>query len=537
MISATLTRLLDADKIEILNFVKHAFHRESNLQRAALKVSEEGPDFDTILIAFLKDDLKRLNLNDEEIAVLKERLYHFLIFATRQQQIARALKDPDKAAAILGEKRNYDPAQLPERLLKGHLLFEYNQNTLLWEKQTKQIRTMLTMRHERSFVEMIMGSGKTYFGIPITDFYTADGEWLPVNIWPASMKRTNIDQISVQAENIFDQDVYAFSFSRNEPLTSSQLEGRLLALLKALKEKGQVNMSKEDHQALELIWLEHLKKSRTDKSPEIGKKARLLTEIVRLFRVKGRGIIDEAHEAFRRDKMLNHPIGAKKKLDKTDISVVEQFALALLSPDVVAIFNVRDNLRTLDRDVFENQVRMLIAEHFAAFFNLHDLSFLAYMLDQNIAPPDFVLKHPRFREISVARGLLNVISPATLSGIVSVDFGPSKKGEDKFARPYSGNNTPNEEATIQNPLEACLKTFVQQATKEFTEIEVRQLINLMMARAKNEAAVFNKPLNQTDDYIKLQEWSLDGNDLAAATKKIQGNFKAIFQACALLHRP
>ncbi len=562
--SADIAVMLNQEKAGLLKQLEGVFYAvKPDVKKALLRLFDAPIDFDTLLECFLKDDRQQLkerwNLSEEEIGTLNQKLYRYLILATREQQLSKCLKMVvklhkmpknsvrfEQSASLLAEElcreRAYGFDTMPERLVRGHLLFEFKHESLLWKNQVEKICGMLKSGHIRSFVELIMGSGKTYYGIPITDLFSADGGTVPINIWPAAMKRTNINQIAPQADH-FSQDAYAFSFSRNEPLTPQILQGRLLALIKAIREGGQINMSKEEAQSLELIWLEYVHKQKNRPEALQEECLDLLTELVGLIRFQGKAVIDEAHEIFRRDQILNHPIGGKKSMPKGDINVIEEFARGLLA---VKDFDVRDNQRTWQPSVYWEKARPLLAEKFCRYklFEIpfeERILFKEFLMQKPGPIPELILKHPKYRELSLARGLINTIAPQALKGIVSVNYGPSQNNKGKFARPYQGNQNPKEQATIQNPYEACLKTFLQQITKPFSEEDAAELIDLMKAQAHKEKEDFGRPISQTAAGKQFAEWcrgySLENCPIAEAAKRLNEQPEAILRHAAYFIAP
>ena len=193
------------------------------------KANERLVDFDTLLEQFLKGKAS---------TPMQQFLYRYLLWSTRLQQmergvalckrwfdlsaserlgiegkiVLRALRDEMRSKRVYRFDQN-------TKLLRGYLLFEYKTGKMLWVKQVRQLEKMILSPKQKQVVELIMGSGKTYFIIPTTDYSIANGEKLVVNIWPTSMLKTNVGQISGQSSTIYGQDTYSVSFRAAQNIT------------------------------------------------------------------------------------------------------------------------------------------------------------------------------------------------------------------------------------------------------------------------------------------------------------------------------
>ena len=61
-----------------------------------------------------------------------------------------------------------------------------------------------------------MASGKTFYGIPTTDFMLADADNLLVNIWPAGLAPINTQNIGLQSRLVFDTPASAATIVRQD---------------------------------------------------------------------------------------------------------------------------------------------------------------------------------------------------------------------------------------------------------------------------------------------------------------------------------
>ena len=97
-----------------------------------------------------------------------------------------------------------------------------------------------------------MGSGKTFFGIPTTDFVGADGKTLMINIWPSPAAPMSTKLTAEQARKTFGQAAHALHFDRSTQLTKNRLWALLRRFEKCISGKEQLNMRKDEMKALEL---------------------------------------------------------------------------------------------------------------------------------------------------------------------------------------------------------------------------------------------------------------------------------------------
>lgn len=496
-----LARALGEEKEALVAYVNSKESNDLSLEGNRTKL--EKIDFGTLLRLYLHNDtaqvMAKTALNGEEVEQVFMRLTRYLVWETRRQQMLRILNKVNQAhqmprntveyalevrgiAEGLAAKRAYKVNGPIDRLTRAYLIFESKTDKMLWEKQVSQQEKMLLAEEKRKVVELIMGSGKTSFGIPITDYFAADGSQLVINIFTKPLAKTNIADIGQQAALLFDQLAYTMQFSRNQVLSNKTLKARLLSILRVIKEQGQLNMCKEDLQALELVWLETLYKK------ESGDHLTLMTEILRIIRTYAKPNFDEAHEILKRDSQLNHPLGPKKHLDKDYIRVTEEYVRALLTLDESV--GLRKNQQAyLGEEGYEKKVQPEVTK------KLFGSKIMAEATD--------ALK-------GLATGLLEKLGPKSLTKIVNVNYGPSKAGNGSYAKPYRGNNSCVEEANIQSQYEACLKSFFQQIVNRMTPAQSKQLVQRMIKRAEHEKRTLKVEFEKTPTARLFTKWCGEG---------------------------
>ena len=471
---------------------------------AKITIERKDLSFKEIDNAFIeeRDDIltDQLRLPDALLPVLKQKLYLYHVMASRFNLLFDQLEKlpglpADKSLNLIGteleRKRVYDFEGLPERLLRGKIVFESRSKKLLREKQSKQIDLMLMDdEHSRLVVEMIMGSGKTWYGIPITDYcFTA------INIWPAAVAKTNISYIGRQARKIFSQAANAFEFTRGYDWSKDRLWAILRTFQRAHEENQQINMTKESAQAIELCFLEQV----IDIEEEFRNRGKhvwheridLFRNILLDMRERGKGNIDEAHKAFDNRKELNHPLGKFKRLDKEHVKLTEDVLYHLLShPKLQKLLTIKTTKPSpLSKEDYRTKVMPILAAKLVSVLDhgvekRHHVVLKHYFMGHTDRIPKFVLNSANRAKIDLVKGLLTIVLPGALEKTIHVDFNPSKEGNGEYARPSEGNDNPLEKSTIRSPYEAFVKTGLMLAHDRLTEDQLRKLVAELHVRAK-----------------------------------------------------
>ncbi|MBX9744137.1 MAG: DUF3638 domain-containing protein, partial [Chlamydiales bacterium] len=425
--------------------------------------------FEEILYGWAQGNLKGPNVDNQ--------LFCYLIAASRWNFFSEQT-DPLLAsfsenslpllALELDRKRVYQfLEQTPLRLLQGKLLFETKFKKLLWESQSRQTDRLLTSSHRNLVVELIMGSGKTVYGIPLEDYVGSDGRQLAVNTWPASLAKTNIATAVRQGATIFGQIVHALEISRGTQWTVHKAWALRMLFEQAILQKEQINKIKEGLQALELSWLEISLDIDYKFSKQFGGSNRKkilehLRQALKTLRFKGINHVDEAHSAYQQKKELNYPLGTPKSLPKRFVKFIEEVLWLLLQlEDFQHLLTIKKPQPSpLKPEEFSAHIAPSLASAILEIPSLHiplqeKENCREYLLGKI---PNFVLKSSFRKEIDLAKGLLTILLPGALSKTINVNFASSQRGNGEYARPAEGNNNPLEQATIRNPFEALVKT-------------------------------------------------------------------------------
>lgn len=506
---------------------------EEQVKRSLYPSSAMQPlTWDEIQSLFLQGEEKqwlKLPLSEEELSKIRSRLYGTLLLQSRKQQIDRLLAlleklhsseglDPKERPVLLQQiiqglqqKRAYSfLEELPEKLVRAFLVFEAKSGRLLWDKQIERLKTLLFSTEERSVLESIMGSGKTAVLIPLLAKLEGDRQRLPILVWPPSIEKSAVNLTGDTAE-LLDQQLYAFSFSRNTPITPASLR-KLYTLLSEAKEQGsQVHLSKSSLQALELRFIELLETLRDQHAisnslqrAEIAECVERLAEILSFLKSYGSAIIDEAHESFKRKVELNHPISQEKAINNSYLEVIYACMRHLALPEADSIAGVTTGRHTLlSQETYLSQTVPSLARHLSklplfALLSLQQKEITAYLIDPQQNAPLWLKDHPHRSAIALARGVLHSLLPESFKHTCGVDFGSSKEHpEIEFAIPYKCNDLPQEDSRFKNSYEALIKTFLLFLQKNLTDEQKFSLLAQAQAVARSEMQISQCDLEMT----------------------------------------
>ena len=443
-----------------------------------------------------KELIERFRIPSEKLPHLKQRLYLYHVMASRWNLLFEKmaeLKEPtDKAIPLIAEelqrRRVYDFKGVPERLVRGKVVFESRTGKMLWDKQSSQIDRMLLNPENRQVVELIMGSGKSWYGIPEIGYFSG----FVINIWPTAVAKTTIPLIFRQARKIFNQAASALQISRSIIWVRDNSWALYQIFQRALQHREQINMTKEDLQSSELCYIEKgiaFAKNKTNDLKEVGEN---FWKVLKRVRYDSQGCIDEAHKQFDRRKELNYPLGEKKRLEIKYVEVMTKALYELISDEEFSnILTIKSEKPSpLSEKEYKDKIQKKFAEKLAASFDFKEQELkevVVYLCGQADSIPQCVLESIKCQEIALVKGLLTVFIPEALERTIHVDFNPSKKGNGEYVRPSEGNDNPLEEAIIQSPFEAYVKTAFQLLHDRLKDEQLQKLIEDLKKKAKSRA--------------------------------------------------
>lgn len=528
--SATTARIAK-EREQIVDFVNGPLRRTASRPVTLEDHLKEytAITFDEIFSLMLKGDDEefkaRTKLDDAGLQQAKFLINLHLVAASRWDCLFQEFDKVgngslDALGKALALRRSYQFAGRQEKIILGFLAFEARTGKVLWKKQAEQFERMLISPHVRQVLELIMGSGKTAFGMPLINYYASDRRSFIINIWPKPTAPTNIEENSRQAKAVFNQSAWAFSFSRNRSISESTLEAFYLTLMRSQQYGEPLNMTKEDLQAIELNFIELLHSFSQKKNGDVNnskKKIMLYCKILLFIKEYGKGNIDEGHENLSQEKELIFPIGAKKHLPRQYCKTMEKVFVWMLELDIPDLmpFRTPDALQhKIDQDYFRQEISPLLIPKAAKYFDIDPKNrdeFTRYMKGE-ISEPSFILEHDDFEDINLVRGLLLTLLPFGFDSIPHVNYtvskqekentldpaAPNKKPKiDKFVRPAEANDKPNESSTIQSAYEAYVKTCIFYLKKRLSVEECKELVLHLRVSAEAKAKKLNIPVYNT----------------------------------------
>ncbi|MDX8430774.1 MAG: DUF3638 domain-containing protein [Candidatus Algichlamydia australiensis] len=520
------------------------------LARKKMKPQMRTLTFDEIIKFFIQgEDEKLLGNRGEEITDakkeqllhIKERLYLYLITTSRLQFFFSRLKSfssdsPELQIQKIGEelkrKRVYGFKDQPERLILGKLAFELFTPTMLWEKPVSQIDKMLLSSHYRLVLQLIMGSGKTFYGIPITAFYAADGKNLITNIWPNATVDDHTKATAERSYADFGQKSAALNITRRTFWDKESLSALRYQLLRAQSQHEYLNLTKESAQALDLSLiekgLEALKLRKANRpASKTTEEFGYLRRTLALLRKKGKANFEEAHIGFQRKKELKYPLGPSTKLQENYVSLISQiFMLLVDDPELLAITKIKaPKPIPIPESVYRRDVLPSLAQKVIDFFDCWKLSeeekviVLDYIEGRAKEIPEGILSNSHYKkEIDLAKGTLTTLIPFALGKTLHVDFNPSEKGDGEYAKPSEGNKNTQERSSIRSPYETVVKTAIQLLHDRLGEEQIQRLIAHWRDQARSFQTKTGFDKNKSEE-VKLFKKICEGFDLYTFTNE------------------
>lgn len=485
--------------------------------------------FDRIFECFLKDDYKSLflhsHLKKEEIPLLKQKIYLHMIMASRFNTLFASFDniplgnthDFSEVLSMIGNhlasKRVYsfNDRSESERLIRTNLAFECGSKKMLRPKQREVLKLILTTKSLKIVSEAIMGLGKSFVISPEIGFFVADGAQLMQFIWPATVAKANIDFMGKWSNKIYTQTAFTLNTSRNREWTEDVTWAFTTSLSKAVLSRNHLHLTKEQEQALELIFLEHLlgkaKHKVSDKSLEQMKKALLI------IRKQGKKSVDEFPLASDPIQELNFPLGKKKRMPKEWISCMENLMKYLSSDlDVRRVFDISKHpYVSLSEETYKGQllsilsrkvVPIIIKDAFSPEQRERLSAIQVKVLEDYISGnaksiPDFIKRSNNRGIIELYKSLLTVIVPKALEQVPNVNFTLSQLGDLEYAIPSKGNKNPQEGSTIRDIFAAYIKTHILYQHDRLSRQQIIKFISQLQNQAQAEKERTKIPIDQT----------------------------------------
>jgi hypothetical protein len=313
-------------------------------------------------------------------------------------------KTIDELAHLNKQRRMYSTAQHPE-----YLLFEYQQGILLKENQVKLLDQLEIKngkigapQHLGVVAEAIPGMGKTFAVLPILSLLNADGEYISINMIPEPLLESMNPQIRASLKTTAGNLLENIKFTRSTKDESNDLkilgarlnrirdERRVLSLvpssayslyLRFIEQFEQEYVSRQTSDSFLAriskvggqVYDYFFSKASNDKSLETPKeesfenKQKIFSDILTLFKTKGKLIIDEIDDVLNNKKSFDFTLGAKQPLEKiyrdttsstflylaTNKPIGEKFALG---------FGLYHGTQGLTEELYHQEIKSLLTE-------------------------------------------------------------------------------------------------------------------------------------------------------------------------------
>ncbi len=506
----TFSKQIEVERTELLSAFKNAKSSFGDQQPITL----------TLLHQYIeKAGLKQIDEEDclsaDELTLLKKSLARINLLSTRLQQLERLSnwlgtlsKSTDKTskqyheiveqiALELKVRTAFSLEHTPERLLWLDLQFEAATGTKLWKRQAENRQKALYAVEGDVVTEEPPGDGKTFYGIPITAAHELLGDQLVMILAPKQLAGDNQPKIAAQLRTIFNKISYALSFSRDKFLKAENLEA-LLALFTFAKESGEpIQLTKEDAQTLRAMFDDRLyqyfhtegRNSSNEKHCLV-----LLHKILQLIFTSGLALPDEAHEAYSHRHQLNLTVGKSKGID-TNFYVVMEATMRIIIKDLeLRPFIQNNELFKINEKNYHDIIKPRIAQAMSRYwrFKLGEDSakradMIAFVCEQTTEVPAWLKENYLiYQQVSLIKGILNVLFPMNFKNRSSVDYMPSQKNNGEFARPSDGNSHVVEQDSIQSPYETLIKTMLMIFSNGLDPKQFEEFYKIFVQRVERE---------------------------------------------------
>jgi len=540
-----------------------------------------------LLRLYMKNDINAYQaatgLQKKEILDLHNAIIHYLWLAQKKQQCKRienklkcipALDITEKSSETLKaavfnlsqemtEKNLIDPQK--DQVL---MVFQYASKILIREKQKKSLEVLkenAKEEYESKVIQLIMGGGKTKVLLPILALKKATGTNLSVIEVPDALFETNYKDLNNVSESLFGQTAYKFIFDRNAPCDALALKKHYRNFNQVMLSRGYVITTNNSVKSLMMKYAELLEQGPKGNDTEWKKQVKWLSRILKFYKTKADGLIDEADSSLDIRTQFNYTIGKPENVTEQEIK------------NILSIHQFVNNLRL---DIANEEDRKKIAKEFINNRNKENplacyLDYLEQLLKDTVENPKELIENfkksiveyllnkgesipPEINGLKDEQGKaifalvkyhLSVLLPYTATQKIYENFGPSQSNEKSpeeksVAIPYEGNDQPRESYKFGNHLEtigytihASLKTGISIAL--FNKVlkeqldgannELRNSVEILNIDETETGKIFNAFLQKVNPKLKLSEIDLqDSKQLETLYKTLSKNEGLIY---------
>lgn len=484
---------------------------------------------------------------------LEEALLRYLLRQSRVMQMVRCkqlaqelITMPagsaynDKLERLLEQleaRRAYRPNDLPLDNLRQFVLFEAKKDTLIWPKQFEAIQKVLSELddngHSGVMLDLAPGMGKTTLIEPLLLAIRADGKRTQNLASPDQFARTNVDRIGELNRKIWDQISYVLTFSRSKQLSSEQLDA-LRVLFQGIREHGELlHLTQRNAQGLDLITVSLLHRLKTQGvfsgAGYIANQQAFfgLQWLQRVLRKEGGELNgEEAHQQFDFLQQLCYPEGSFARISDSHAAAAGK--IVQLFDFMITITG--EQLRKLTKEDYQKLVPRLseACSRLDRWGPLNDFqrdelaNFISGTLEQ---APEWMAERSDFSDICMMSLVLERYLPRCACGKkINTDYG---KGKGHSTVPYRGNNKPDKDSSIKDPIEHLVKSYLTHYANGLSADELRELIldlrQQAVAQAKEGCPSRQTPAAQKWNQMVFGDVGLFEVNLEQLTKELLEN--------------
>ena len=279
-------------------------------------------------IATIEDYLK-MGIADNEIPILQEHIKEYMALHDAERRLELLIHEMQKE-----KKNNSEPSlniitsliSKNEASHKYDALFQYIEKLALRPSQASMLKLLVSSDKPElltsQVLQLIMGGGKTKVIMPILLNMLADGQSLPIAIFPDMSLNTNFNDISATSSKVFQQESFLFQFSRDSASEPSDFQYIYERFELAIRNKQYMVCSAASIESLQLKYIELLyyrNPPNTPLSPEAltknNEQLKWLEKSLVLLNKRSKAVVDEAHQLLSIRKELNYSIGESKQID------------------------------------------------------------------------------------------------------------------------------------------------------------------------------------------------------------------------------
>lgn len=497
------------------------------------------------------EEIQRRNpmLSVTDVNALRTQIIEYLTQITEEQNLARQIQaleeirmyvgeqgdispsDPvlqelcSKAAEAMNSRRAYAISGDPKTYMKL-LAYEYYTGKRLRTDQVDQIRSLTGFKVR----QMIMGSGKSKVLLPILALAQADPEHLSTVVLPDALYETGVRDLRATMGEAFNRSVHTLAFDRDPSTFTLERLRDIHQYLSGIRSRSEcVVMTSKSLLCLEATLTENSlelneaieKRGRLapaqneDVINELINKIETLNSILELFKT-GRAIIDEVDTVCNRKKQLIYTVGGSEEIlagrRRIVCTLYQQF---YTNPKIARDENFKKNLLECTLKAITSEKTPFGETLYRLFAEGHGDKLRAYLLEEegtNAEEGEKLVATLRKSDSEASELLallklqLNKVMPLTLNKICHVHFGPSLKpashnrSSGSLAKPYSANNTPEEESDFSNHYEHMNCTIQMHWECGIPRSEIGARVRWLQAQMERESKLKGIAEDQTTAY-------------------------------------